>query len=157
MDQRRLVGTRRIGIATWRPIDKCAAQLAEAFFGMGTLPCKNITANHFQAASRRTCAALSSKFLIPLLTMWTAAFGGNPLGRPHGPRGRCGQPLRGPFRTIRPNIPGCLNVWTSGAGPQFESGFQAIQKTFGSHLPGIRRGPRFEHSPKFESLCVMLQ
>src|SRR5215475_7008480 len=33
MDQRRLVGTRRIGIATWRPIDKCAAQLAEAFFG----------------------------------------------------------------------------------------------------------------------------
>src|SRR5262249_44024634 len=29
-------------------------------------------------------------FLIPLLTIGVAAFGGNLLGRPRGPRGRCG-------------------------------------------------------------------
>jgi len=37
-------------------------------------------------------------FLIPLLTVRAATFGGNPLERPRGPRGRCGQLLRGPFR-----------------------------------------------------------
>ena len=50
------------------------------------------------AQSQRTCAALSFRFLIPLLTVRAAAFGGNPLERPRGPRGRCGQLLRGPFR-----------------------------------------------------------
>src|SRR5215510_413152 len=80
MDQRGLVGTRRIEIATfaWRRIDKSArSRLAGAFFGVAFL-CKNITTDHFQAASQRTCAALSSRFLIPLLTMWAAAFVGTP-------------------------------------------------------------------------------
>jgi hypothetical protein len=35
-------------------------------------------------------------FLLRVLRMW-AAFGENPLERPRGPRGRCGQLLRGPY------------------------------------------------------------
>src|SRR5262249_688895 len=65
--------------------------------GAGTLHCKNVTADHFQAASQRTRAALSSRFLIQFLTMWAAASETGILRRPRGPRGRCGQPLRGPF------------------------------------------------------------
>ena len=48
------------------PPDKCAAlKTCRAFFGVGTFPCKNITGDHFQPASQRTGAALSSRFLIP--------------------------------------------------------------------------------------------
>jgi len=93
---RGLVGTRTIGIATfaWRPIDQCAALKPRRGFVRRSL-CKNITADHFQAASQRTCAALSSRFLIPLLTMGGGLWW-EPLRRPRGPRDRCGQLLRGP-------------------------------------------------------------
>src|SRR5262249_45302499 len=61
------------------PMLKKFAEQKLMVFG-AAFPCKNITTDHFQAASQRTCAALSSRFLIPLLTMWAAAFVGTPLG-----------------------------------------------------------------------------
>src|SRR5262249_29500103 len=61
---------------------KCAAlKPCRAFFGVGTFPCKNITGDHFQPASQRTGAALSSRFLIPLLTMWGGGLWSDPKGR----------------------------------------------------------------------------
>ena len=89
------------------PPDKCAAlKTCRAFFGVGTFPCKNITGDHFQPASQRTGAALSSRFLIPLLTMWGGGLWSDPLERPRGPRGRCG-----------PTAPGTIPRESALGGP----------------------------------------
>src|SRR5262249_9189926 len=76
------------------PIDKYAALKTGRGFLRRSL--QEYHSRSFSAACQRACVALSSRLLIPFLTMWQRPWQ-EPLRRPRGPRGRCGQLLRGPF------------------------------------------------------------
>ena len=71
---------------------------------LSTSSCPHITCELLRGASGPR--ALSSKFLIPLLTMGLSAFHHGHLGRSRGPRGCCGQPLRGPSRGTQRRLSG---------------------------------------------------
>ena len=79
MGRGRRIWTRKWeAIVRMRPIDKCAALLA--FFGVGTFPCRNITADRFQ--SRKPVHKCSAVIQISYSASYNvgSGLGGNPLG-----------------------------------------------------------------------------
>src|SRR5262249_46322447 len=84
----------------------CCAQDLPGFLRRGYFSLQEYHGDRFQPASQRTGAALSSRFLIPLLTMWGGGLWSDPLERPRGPRGRCG-----------PTAPGTIPRESALGGP----------------------------------------